>query len=69
MNYFVKMPKDDRATVLDYLCRRHGWTRDKALEEAEAMEPEALAYIKVENRLANGREVGYDVFREFWKVS
>ena len=65
---FNQRSKEEKEALVEALCRRHGWTRMKAVEELEQMDEVALAYIKVEERLARKAGMGYDPYSEFWQV-
>ena len=65
---FSQFSKDRRADFVDYLCRRHGWDRTRAVEELEPLDEVALAYIGVEMKLARKSETSYDVTSENWEL-
>lgn len=65
---FNQRSKEEKEALVEALCRRHGWTRMKAVEELEQMDEVALAYIKVEERLARKSGIGYDPFQDMFVV-
>jgi hypothetical protein len=57
---FDQLSKDRKADLVDFLVRRHGWPRERAVEELRALDDTALAYVGVEMRLARRSENQYD---------
>ena len=68
MAAFDRKPPEEKEMLMATLCRRHGWPRERAVKELEELDEIALAYIKVDERLAQKSGMGYDPFQDMFVV-
>lgn len=65
---FSQLKRDAQESLIEFVMRQHAVTRTRAVEELDVLDEIDLAYVKVEMKLAQSSENGYDPYRDFYKL-